>query len=399
MQGWTNDASFVGRVFLVACTVATAVIGTFLMASRQKKTNDTDVKTSVEACKRRLTVVQRKQLMEVAGSYSLVNLQFLSQLFGTTNDLQKDTEGTIAHRLVHGKPVHKTTVGVATEVVECRNVCTLEMHVKGKRNDLLPFVKSLDPLRGSTDNAFHAFMLQDRPGTPAVVVRITGKRPTHHGYNPVTLSFFVQSYWAAQKVQGYLLLMGEFRNLTARCQGDTLDTADVDAFRRWQEIFRDRDAKADVEIHLDNLNTWNDIPQACVDTPLTMPGAWETLANVFQQLEILPQYQEGPIIMGQFNPSGPTVFGTLRIHYGIHDKMEQHGMIAEKFQNKESNKTRRNGAIPINIRAYSNGSINRQIHESPAVTARQEYQVGTSKKEGNVPPLHLLDPPRPPFEL
>lgn len=384
MQGWTNDDNYLGRFFLFACTVTTAIIGTFLLAKPQKRTDetfdhDTDVETSVENWKRQLTIVRRKQLMKLAGSYSLINLQLFTELFGAINDLQGD-RGSLAQRLVHGRAVHKKTVGVATEVVECRNLCTLEKDVQDEqRNDLLPFVKSLDPLHGSEDNKLHAFMLKDdHPGTPAIVVRITEEslprfqpviekhrfqpdfQPVieHHRSKPVTVSFFVQSYSAAQKVQGYLLLLGNSRNLTARCQGDTLKTAEVDAFSDFsqlQETLRTRDVKADVEIHLDNLNTWHDVPSSAVETPLTLPGAWEILADVFQQLELLPQYQAGQFIMGQFNPSGPTVFGTLRIHHGYHAKMEQHGLNAEKPQNKKFNKTSMKSASPIELTAYVSG--------------------------------------------
>lgn len=104
--------------------------------------------------------------------------------------------------------------------------------------------------------------------------------------NPVTLSFWVGSYEAAQKVQGLLHLMGEAS--MKHLDGDKRNKIRI---LQKQEILRKRRRKPDVKIHLVGALKWKHVPSAFQKTPaasLTSPEAMQTLAKAFRHLEIGP---------------------------------------------------------------------------------------------------------------
>lgn len=296
---------------LAACTTALASFGTtMVMSKRAAKTAETAVKTSKETVQRQTIAIRRSQHIKAAGNYIPTNVQLLLEIFKTMDKLQLD-KGELAKRLEHQKPVLIQTGDTAAEVIECRNICTLRSAVKAMCRDLLPFVAAIDPYLGLDDNKLHAYMFLNRSEAMAIVVRISDDRLDDEANNPITVNFFVQSYQAAQKVQGLLLLLGE------SCLNAPNDIV------VWQGIMKERSKKSPdvqkpvVEIHLDNVHSWDPVPQAFVDTPLTTPKAWQTLANVFENLEIHPEAEYGPFISSDFKPASSPVFGTLRVHHGI----------------------------------------------------------------------------------
>lgn len=249
-------------------------------------------------------------IIEGLGNYSPNNLQLGNRIFHLIHSLQND-RGALAKLLKHERALFEK-FGGAMELAGCRNLHTLTLAVRTMRGDLLPFVQSVRADQGAVNNDLHAYMLFSLLESGAIIVRKTGERPEDSTCNPVTISFFVQSYQAAQKVQRLLLLLGEDEVQQGGFPQDTRGT-----FIGWQNIFKNRGQKPDVEIHLDNVHTWSPVPHAFVDTPVTSPEAWQILAKVFRNLETHPTYKGGHIIKKQFNPPGPTVFGTLRIHHGI----------------------------------------------------------------------------------
>lgn len=300
--------------------------------------------TLLPAWRRRRLNLHRIHLADLAGRYGLVNLYLFQQLLCITNLLQTQ-EMQLSLLLAHDRPhfikmvsnraASSNPVWMARlEITLCCNLYTLckAMALKGHLH-LIPYVAaSINHLKALNvnyiDNNLYAVMLSngktDRREYSAIIVRKTANAPDGAAFSPVTLSFFVQSYSAAQQVQGLLLLLGD-ACIPLRCQDPLREFTELgqspedtlQAFRGLQNTFKNRAEKPDVEIHLDGVQTWNPVPRDFVDKPVDSPEAWQTLANVFQNLEIHPAYGRGPKKLSVFNPSGPTLFGTLRVHHGI----------------------------------------------------------------------------------
>lgn len=71
--------------------------------------------------------------------------------------------------------------------------------------------------------------------------------------------------------------------------------------------------KPDVEVYFPpRLPLRGPRPFAFECAALESPGAWQPLANVFQNLEI--HSEMGQVRACPFDPAGPKVFATLRVH-------------------------------------------------------------------------------------
>lgn len=283
--------------------------GTAYLYSRHQRTDEKAVKAGKETLQKE-RAIRKRQHIEVTGKYSFSNVQLFLEIFETLNNLQHD-KGELSKNLGHLKPVTIETGDNPTVVIQCRNLCTLRMATRAMCSDLNSFVAAIDPYLNSDNNKLHAFMLFNRSESSAIVVRISNDRPDKNVLNPVTLSFFVQSFEAAQKVQGLLILLGE-SGLNACPKNIT----------NWQNDIRKQSResppvlKPNVEIHLDNVHSWGPAPKAFEDTPMTTTEAWQALANVFENLEIHPEAADGPLMSSKWKDNAP-IFGTLRVHHGI----------------------------------------------------------------------------------
>lgn len=253
----------------------------------------------------------RDQLTNTANHYSLNNLGLIRELIWHVDNLQTD-KGDLALRLKHQTPVFysrntRDGLNVNVKVIACRNLKTLySVVLEQNLHNILPFVTSIDPdIQVLMNNSHHAYLLYDHDFGP-IIVHKTGNRPTQHAVNPVTVSFFVQSYKAAEKAQGLLLLIGEAKTRTKKFEILEYDTVVLcDA----QEKIETREPQPDVELHLRDVQNWDaELP------PLNTLKAWQTMANIFHKLEIHKVYQGDPVRSRKFRPAGPTMFGTLRVY-------------------------------------------------------------------------------------
>lgn len=96
----------------------------------------------------------------------------------------------------------------------CRKLYYLKQAIPNTRSsgitptELYRFIDSIDPLLGLQDDQLPAYMFTYPPSleasTSAIVERRTGDGPYPQAFNPVAVSFFVQSYSQAKNVQGLL---------------------------------------------------------------------------------------------------------------------------------------------------------------------------------------------------
>lgn len=258
-------------------------------------------------------VSRRAKLTGIAGKYSTVNVQLFKILYFVMTLLQCD-KGMAFLLLDHMDPLMQPHMfGSTTRVAACLNLPTLmKALICMDCMHLISFVSSIPRSPGGVGDDPQLVFLPDRPEHGAIIVRKAADRQHDNAFNPVTLSFFAQSYEAVRKVQGLLLLLGEPSTPVPTGGSPNVSLGKING---WQDEFKGRGVKPDVEVHLDGMHTWLPVPPDFLDTPLTSPAAWQTLENVFQRLEVHPEVLSGSVRASDFNPAGPTVFGTLRVHF------------------------------------------------------------------------------------
>lgn len=308
------DATSYKSVAVAACTITMVVVATLVVRRRR-------IAPLI------IGKVEKARLISIAGGYHEDSHELFMNIFHEVHEFQVDN-GALAQKRGHQNPsVFNFFKGnpnnVIAEIHMCRNLETLKASISydtprtsfPRKEKLGPFIEALDPHVGifmKNDN--YATMFYNVNTFGAIVVRKTGNRPQQspQAFNPVIVSFFVQSYQAALKVQGLLLLLGE-----GAAQPADFPNEKYNEMCQCQARFRDFAEKADVEVHLHRVQEWDDMPPALDHTRMTTPEAWQVLANACHSLEIHPKTEGDPIVSRPFIPAGPTVFGTLRVHHGI----------------------------------------------------------------------------------
>lgn len=158
--------------FFAVCTTAAITAGTMMLVSRRMKTDPKAVKAAEETLQRKMLALQKRENIIIASNHNPNIVHLLLEIFQSMNELQLD-KGDIAKRLRHLKPVIIKAGDNATELVRCRNLCTLRWAANAMCSILHPFVAAIDPFLGPDDNKFHAFILLNSSKRSAIVVRIS----------------------------------------------------------------------------------------------------------------------------------------------------------------------------------------------------------------------------------
>lgn len=279
---WFMQVSFqdliddiLGRIFTIVYTVAPDV-GSFRSVCRNMRNiGNRAWQRWLEDCKDKLT--------DIAGCYG-VNVQIIAALLSIMDILQTHNGASARAKMSgHLKNLRTSADKAVTDVLI---------------GDAMILIRLQDALVNGLDLGDILISNREYPlDLPPVY--------------PLTLCFWVSSYEEAEIAQGLLLLMGE-----ARTPLQHLDVNTCNAVMEVQGELKNRPKKPNVDIHLFDALSWNDLPPAFENTPaanMTSPGAWQTLANVFQELEI--GHGIGPVSLSHFKPAGPTVFGTLRVFW------------------------------------------------------------------------------------
>lgn len=316
------DEAILEKIFYMVCTDAAAASAFRRTCRSMRRIGD--------ECWARLLELWRSAFVLVASDHDKCMIQFSVLLFNYM-DLLLTEAGyqVILNGQVHPYPIDSTTCVIATvdAISQFLSKCVETL----KENTYVAKCTSVEHTRTAVHfvpnnaNVEAMFMISNRQiymyCAEEITVRMTANIRSPIENNPVTLSLCVRSHEAAMEVQGFLLFMGcvclSFPFLMGESGEPILsmpvDVRDCDAFDKWQRHFRKRNHKPDVEVRLEGVQTWAPAPSgsAFAEVPITSPGAWQTLANVFQNLEVCSE--TSPTRASRFNPAGPTVFGTLRV--------------------------------------------------------------------------------------
>lgn len=292
------------KIFHMICTDAAAAISFTVACKDMRRIGSEPWARWLDLCK--------DHLIEIAGGYSLDTVHLSILLFMYMDFLQTDVMHCVqmyAHMHPYIKDLNMFGVVIVSNISRVQKA-------------ILHFVRCMSVHEAFAEGPTRATVLFDPTGVLVIAtftmsnipakrfavrnVRLAVNAVDPLSFNRVTLSFYVRSYAAAQRVQGFLLLMGDASNSVLDLPWNTRH-----AFTGWQDSFRKRAQKPDVQVRLKGVHMWDPVPPAFAETPITSPGAWQTLANSFQKFEVCSA--TGAKRSMQFIPATPKVFGTLQI--------------------------------------------------------------------------------------